>query len=657
MKLSSFLAELKRRKVYRVAIGYTVVAWLLIQVATQVFPFLNVPDWAIRLVIIFLSLGFPIALVLAWAFDITPEGVKRTDDLVADEVAQHTEPVAAAKKTPEPIPEKSIAVLPFENLSDDQANEYFADGIQDDVLANLAKLAELKVISRTSVRQYRSGMRNLREIGQVLGVAHILEGTVRRVGNRVRVNVQLINARTDAHIWADSFDRELVDLLALQSELAERITGALRVNLSVQEKSGLRIHSTANLEAYENYLRARDLFRWSGTGDPRENGERALRHLERAITLDPQFALAHALASRWHGELFWFGFDRSQERRKRIKETADAALRLQPELSDAHVARAYYHYFVFRDYARAAAQLELARQATPNDAEIWDGLGAIERRQGHWLESLKHFEKARELDPRNTSVIWNLAETYAVLGRTEEAERAIAAGLEVNPEAHLFSLLRGTIALRRRGETGPLHEILRQIPREFDPGGGVTLVSFRLHMMEHDYEGAARALARSRTERFNDTGLGTVAGTLDGYSFPRSWLEGQLARARGEDEMARHAFRAALSEVEKDTGCCPDDGKAVVMLGMVHAALGDEDEAIRLGEEAAAMLPPERDAYDGPAVSTHLALIYTQAGKKEQALDLLFALRGMPMAATPAMLRLEPEWDALRGDARFAELS
>src|SRR3954468_14365805 len=303
MKLPKFFAELKRRKVYRVAITYTVVAWLLIQVATQVFPFFEVPPWSIRLVIILLVLGFPIAMVLAWAFDITPEGVKRTDDLPSDEPPRAVPSPFAASASP--IPDKSIAVLPFENLSDDQENEYFADGIQDDVLANLARIADLKVISRTSVRQYRTGTRNLREIGEELGVAHVLEGTVRRAGNRVRVNVQLINSRTDAHVWADTFDRELIDLFALQSELAERITIALRANLSPEEKASLRIHFTANLEAYENYLRARDLFRWSGAGDPHENGNRALRCLDRAIALDPKFALAYTLASRWHGELFW----------------------------------------------------------------------------------------------------------------------------------------------------------------------------------------------------------------------------------------------------------------------------------------------------------------------------------------------------------------
>lgn len=489
----------------------------------------------------------------------------------------------------------------------------------------------------------------------MLGVAHILEGTVRRAGDRVRVNVQLIDARTDAHTWADTFDRELVDLFALQSELAERITVALQANLSPTEKASLRIHSTANLEAYENYLRARDLFRWSGAGDPRENGEKALRFLERAIALDPQFALAHTLSSRWHAELFWFGFDRSAGRLQKAKAAAETALRLQPELGDAHLALAYCHYFGSRDYDRAREKLEVARRATPNDAEIWDALGAIDRRQGRWEESLRHFQKARELDPRNGSVIWNLSETYALVGREADAERAIADGLEVNPQAHFFPLLRTTIPLRMRGDPAPLRAALREIPREFDPGGGVTLLAVRLCLMAREVPEAARLFAASKHERFNDTGLGGIAGTLDGY-LPRAWLGGLIAQARGDESVARVEFESALADVRHDLASWPDDPMTVLLEGLVHAALGNKDEAIRRGEEAVALLPIARDAYDGPVVATNLAAIYAHVGENERALDLLTSLRGVPMAATAATLRIEPEWDALRGDPRFQKL-
>jgi TolB-like protein/Flp pilus assembly protein TadD len=654
MKVKNFFAELKRRKVYRVAVAYAVLSWLLIQIATQTFPFFEIPTWAVRLVVILLALGFPVALLLAWAFELTPEGIKRTDEIDAASAP----PAVAKASVPAsvPAPEKSIAVLPFENLSDSQENEYFADGIQDDVLANLAKIADLKVISRTSVRQYKTGMRNLREIGDALGVAHILEGTVRRAGNRVRVNVQLINARTDAHIWADTFDRELLDLFALQSELAEKITVALRANLSPQEKASLRIHSTADLEAYENYLRARDLFRWSGAGDPRENGEKALRFLARAVARDPEFALAYCQISRWHTELYWFGYDRKTSRLEEGKKAAETALRLQPELGDAHLALAYYHYFGFRDYERARGELEIAGRTTPNDAEVWDANAAIDRRQGRWPKSLAHFQRARELDPRNVSVLWNLSETYALLGHFAEAEQTIAEALEVNPNAHFFSLERATIELRRTGSTAAMHAALRKIPREFDPGGGVTLTALRLSLMDRDYAAGARLLTASPHERYNDTGLGGTAGTLDGYSFPRSWYEGLIARGLGKQDEARRAFEATRREVEADLGCCADDAKAIAVLGLVHAALGQKEEALREGEQAAAMLPVSLDAYDGPILAANLAVIYAQVGEKDLAISQLEELRGLPMGPTSGTLRVEPEWDPLRGDSRFEKL-
>src|SRR6266850_7021138 len=389
--MRNLFAELKRRKVYNVAIAYAVVAWVLIQIDTQVFPFF-IPTWAVKLLVVLIALGFPVALILSWAFDITPQGIKRTDD------APETAP-------PSSVPEKSIAVLPFENLSDDQENTYFADGIQDDILSSLAKVADLKVISRTSVRQYRGGTRNLREIGEALGVAYVMEGTVRREANRVRINAQLIDARTDLHVWNDTYDREITDLFSLQTELARRIAFALRANLSPREKASLQVHPTSDLDAYDLFLRARDLFRWSGSGDPRENGERALHLLEEAVARDPFFAVAHCLASRFHGELYWFGYDRTRDRLTQAKVAADTALRLQPDSSDVRLALAYYYYYGYRDYELARTELAIAHVSSPNDAEAWDASGAIDRRQGRWEEALSNFEKAKELDPRNPSVL------------------------------------------------------------------------------------------------------------------------------------------------------------------------------------------------------------------------------------------------------------
>jgi TolB-like protein/cytochrome c-type biogenesis protein CcmH/NrfG len=650
MNARKFFTELKRRKVYRVAVAYAVLAWLLIQIATQTLPFFEIPTWTVRLIIVALVLGFPVALLLSWAFDLTSSGIKRTDDV--DE-AKAPAPVAIAKAPP---PEKSIAVLPFENLSDDQQNAYFADGIQDDILSSLAKLADLKVISRTSVRQYRSGTRNLREIGEALGVAYVMEGTVRRAANRVRINAQLIDARTDLHVWNDTYDREITDLFSLQTELARRIAFALRANLSPREKASLQVHPTSDLDAYDLFLRARDLFRWSGSGDPRENGERALRLLDDAVGRDPHFALAYCLVSRFHGELYWFGYDRSRERLAQAKVAADTAMRLQPDSSDVRLALAFYYYYGYRDYELARTELAIAHAASPNDAEAWDASAAIDRRQGRWDEALSNFEKAKELDPRNASVLWNLAETYACLGRNEEAALGFANGIEANTDAHLFSVARAAIPLRKEGDVAPLRAVLREIPRDFDPGGGVTNVAVRVSLMERDYDGAERLLRESRYERFNDIGVGGPAAILDGYTFPRAWYEGLIARGRGDNDAAERAFRSAQRMVEADLAKAAGDAKLVAMLGLVHAMKGRHEDAIAAGQRAVELLPISRDAYDGPLIATKLAVIYAQAGQNDRAIELLTELVRIPNGPTPGTLRIEREWDPLRGDSRFEKL-
>ena len=641
--MRNFFAELKRRKVYRVAIAYAVVSWLLAQIATQVLPVFEIPNWGLRLIIILLVLGFPIALVLSWAFDITPQGIKRTEDL-------------PPKPAPPLIPEKSIAVLPFENLSDDQQNTYLADGIQDDILSNLAKVADLKVISRTSVRQYRGGARNLREIGLALGVAHILEGTVRRFGNRLRVNAQLINARTDAGIWADTFDREMTDLFALQSELAAHIANALRANLSPEEKASMQMHPTADLDAYELYLQARDLFRWSGAGDPTENGEKALRLLDEALGRDPGFALAHALASRFHGELYWFGFDRKRARLAQAKREAETALRLRPDSGDARLALAYYHYFGGRDYDLARKELALARQASPNDAEVWDAAGAVDRREGQWDSAIAHFEKARQLDPRNASVIWNLGETYSSLRRYDEGDRVFAEGLAVNPNAHFFSLARAANELKKNGSTSALHAALTSIPSSFDPGGSVTTVAVRVALLKRDYDEAARLLDVSPLEELNDGGIGETAGGLDGYAFPRTWYEGLIARGQGNKADAERAFAAARRVGEEGSRVCPDDSKNLSFLGLVDAALGRKEDALAEARRATESLPISKDAFDGPILATNLALVYAQTGEIDLALNELERVTKLPNGPTAGTLKIAPEWEPLRDHPRFQAL-
>ena len=647
-RVKQFFVELKRRKVYRVAVAYIVGAWVLVQVVTQVFPYFDVPTWEIRIVILALCLGFPVAVVLAWVFDITPSGIKRTEDAPSGALG-----TARATTT---TPEKSIAVLPFENLSDDRENTFFAEGVHDDILSSLARIADLKVISRTSVQQYRTGARNLREIGEALGVAHVLEGTVRRSGNRVRVNAQLINARTDAHVWAETFDRELTDLFAIQTELAESIVRALRANLSPSEMAGLSVPPTRDLQAYDLYIRARELFRWSGMGDPHENGEKALPLLEQALARDPSFAQAHYLVSRVHGELFWFGYDKSAARIAKAKEAAETALRLRPDLGEGHLALAFYHYYSRRDYEAAIRELTLAQRALPNESDVASALGVIERRRGRWEEAILHLERARQLDPRNISALWNLFETLAFLRRYRDAEPLLLEAAEIAPQAHMIPIARADLALRERGDTKPLRDALRQVPKDFDPGGAITTIAVRVALMERDYDEAVRALGTCSECKYNDIGLCGHVGALDDYTVPRDWYVGLIARGQGKEEEAKRAFVAAREAVLAEAVESPNDAKILVMRGLIDAMLGRTDEALVAGRRAAELLPISADAIDGPLIATNLAAIYAQLGHRDEALETLESAASQTAGPTPGTLRAEPQWDPLREDPRFQKL-
>ena len=650
--MKSFFAELKRRKVHRVAIAYAVAAWLLIQVATQVFPFFEIPNWAVRLVVLLLVLGFPIALILSWIFDLTPQGIRRTEESDRSLAALPVGPAAIRN-----IPEKSIAVLPFENLSDDRENEYFAAGVHNDILSNLAKVADLKVISRTSVQQFKSGTRNLREIGLALGVAHILEGTARRAGNRIRVNAQLIDARSDAQLWGETFDREITDLFALQSELAQRISQELRANLSAREKTNLQTHPTRDILAYELFLRARELFHWAGSGYSYDKGADALRLIDEAIKRDPQFALAYGLASRLHSELFWFGYDKSASRLEKAKAAADAALELQSDLGEAHLAKAFYYYYGFRQYDVAQKHVTDAIRAIPNDADVLNTAGAIARRVGRWNEAASTLEQARDRDPRNLSVLWSLFESYLALHEYTKADGTVNDALSVSPAADFFVLARNAIALFRDGDTAPLRSALRKLPRSFDPGGATSTIALRLSLMERDVEEADRVLAACRHEKLDDNGLSGVAGALDGYTVPKSWYAGLIAQARGNESSARAAFEQAKQAVRDDLLQSPNDAKTLAMLALIHAAVGEKNEALGAAKRAGELLPIAKDSFDGPILATTLAAVSAKLGEKDSAIRQLESLVGVPNGPTPGTLRVEPEWDSLRDDSRFKKLA
>ena len=416
MNSLNFFAELKRRNVYKVAVAYAVVAWLLIQAASIILPSFEAPAWLMKILIAALAIGFPIAVVLAWAFEITPQGIVRAEDVSPTEsITKHTghkligvtvvlaviaasllayqflRSKSAATTTPSitsaptstpastPISEKSIAVLPFENLSDDKQNAFFTDGVQDEILTDLAKIADLKVISRTSVMQYKSGTpRNLREIAQQLGVAHLLEGSVQRAGGKVRVNAQLIDARTDVHQWAQSFDRDIADVFAIQSEIAKAIADQLQAKLSPSEKTAIERPPTSDVTAFDLYSRAKTLLlSLSFTVQAKPNLLQAVDLLDQALAHDPQFFLAYCQLAYGHANLYFQNLDRTPERRAQAEAAVQAAFRLRPDAGEAHLARAENFYRVDLDYSAALKELDTARRTLPNDPHVFELTGPI----------------------------------------------------------------------------------------------------------------------------------------------------------------------------------------------------------------------------------------------------------------------------------------
>ncbi|HUE61847.1 MAG TPA: tetratricopeptide repeat protein, partial [Chthoniobacterales bacterium] len=455
MNSGNFFAELKRRNVYKVAVAYAIVAWLLIQVATQVFPFFEIPNWAVRLVVLLLILGFPIALFLAWAFEITPEGIKRAEDVSPQEsITKHTgrklvwltvmlavvaagllafqllRPKSAnpdiASTTPATasatLPEKSIAVLPFENLSRDPDNAFFTDGVQDEILTDLAKVADLKVISRTSVMQYKSGAaRNLREIAQQLGVAHLLEGSVQRAGGKVRVNAQLIDARTDGHQWAQSFDRDIADVFAIQSEIAKAIADQLQAKLSPSEKKAIERAPTSDVTAFDLYTRAKNiLLTTSFNANVQPLYFQAVELLNQAIARDPSFFEAYCLLAYTHDNLYFLGNDHTPARLALAETAIQSAFRLRSDAGEAHHARAENLYRGYLDFDGALAELEIARRTLPNDSRVPELIGYIVRRQGKHEEAVKYLQRALELDPRNFFILEQIALSFQLLRRYSE---------------------------------------------------------------------------------------------------------------------------------------------------------------------------------------------------------------------------------------------
>jgi TolB-like protein/Tfp pilus assembly protein PilF len=545
-------------------------------------------------------------------------------------------------------PEKSIAVLPFENLSDDKENAFFTDGVQDEILTNLAKVADLKVISRTSVMHYRNAAtRNLREIGQQLGVAHLLEGSVQRAANKIRVNAQLIDARTDAHLWAQTYDRDLADVFAIQSEIAKAIAEQLQAKLSPSEKAGIEKAPTSDLAAFDLYERAKAL--WADVTDPlhaKEKLPQAAQLLDEAVARDPQFLLAWCLLSRVHGALYWTGHDRTAARLDLANVAVQTALRLQPEAGEAHRALATYYYYGFRDYARARSELAVARRTLPNDAEIFLYTGLIDRREGHWDDSTRNLERALELDPHNLFILQQLALSYLTQHRYQDAIRIDDRTLTIVPGDPLTRITRAEVILHWKADIEPYQATLATLVAE-DPRIAPDVDYPDYALCERTAAAAARALAN-----YPRDGMTTDYGV----TCPHAYWEGVVARWQGDSAKSRSAFITARSEVERLLAQQPDFAAAISLLGVIDAGLGRKEQALQEGQRACELLPTSKDAISGMGLAINLAQIYTWTGEKDRAIEQIAAVERIPNSLSYGLLKLHPYWDSLRGDPRFEKI-
>jgi len=669
-----FFAELKRRNVYKVAVAYVVAGWALAQGIAQVFPVFDIPNWIVRLIVLLIVLGFPIALVIAWAFELTPEGLLRTED--ADAIALprarrhawiYVVAVAGAVSiglfflgrytasnridAPE-LPQKSIAVLPFQNLSEERANAYFADGVQNEILTNLAKIKDLWVISRTSVMQYKTGApRNIREIGQQLGVVHLVEGSVQRSGNRVRVTAQLIDARSDTEQWAERYDRDLADVFAIQSEIAKAIADQLKAKLSPQEKASVEEIPTANPEAYVYYLRANQIERNPDT--LLEDYKTAEGLFVQAIQLDPKFALAHARLGSIRAEIFHY-YEPTESRRTGARTEAETALRLQPNLAEAHFALGQCIYWMDQDYERALEQFEFASRLAPSNGDARRLIAAIKRREGKWEEALEAYERVAELDPQNPNTVREVLFTNTSMRRWPEAARWGERMRAMAPASLVAKMQSGYVDFWWKGDTHLLKSLVDQIPPGIDPDGVVTGCRWDVAMLRRDYSAAKTVLQTSAANELSYTNAGTT---------PKILFEGCIYLAQGDSVNAQKAFELARPELEAAVKEAPESADRHAILGGLYAFMGRKDDAISEGQRAVELKPESKDAVDGTLMNGCLALIYARVGENDLAIPLIQRLLKIPgpvdsvdYSITVNDLKYRWEWDLLRKDPRFQKL-
>jgi TolB-like protein/Tfp pilus assembly protein PilF len=665
--MSEFLQRLKQRKLVQWTLAYVAAAFALLQGIDIVAQQFGWPESVRRGITLALIVGFFVTLVLAWYHgERGAQRVTGTELLIIGLVlalgggflwrfaavrSAHSKTATAPNESRSVINAKSIAVLPFQNLSEEKQNEYFTDGVQDEILTYLAKIADLKVISRTSVLQYKSGVaRNLREIAQQLGVANVVEGSVQRSGNRVRVNAQLVDARTDAHLWAQTYDRDLADVFAIQSEIAKAIADHLQAKLSPAEKNAIEQGPTSDLTAFDQYSRAKTLILTTSLGSGDKNLPPAIELLKSAIARDPSFHAAFCQLVFAHDQLYAAYDDHTPARLTAAEAALQRAIELRPNAAETHLARGSHLYLAFRDYKGALSELEAARAGLANDPRILQFTGSILLNQGKPEEGLRALEHAVALDPRNPYMLSRLAICYECLRRYPEEKATLQRILEITPDDIAVESSIAFVDLDWRADTAPLHQFLDRL-RSDRPSivGDTADIGFLCALAERDWAAAERAL----------TALGNNPFWGDLVTLRRQFGEGLLARAMHDEGRAQKAFAAARVEQEQLVQQQKDYGPPVCVLGLIDAALGNKEAALQEGRRAMELLPVEKDAIDGQAVMVYFAIIAAWVGEKDLALQELAAAAptyGAAIVTSYGMLKLFPFWDPLRGDPRFEKI-
>jgi TolB-like protein/Tfp pilus assembly protein PilF len=667
----NFFSELKRRNVYKVAVAYAVVGWLIAQIATQIFPFLEIPNWVVRFVIVLIAIGFPIALVIAWAFEATPEGIKRTE--VADAEHEHSRgktwiyvviigaaiSVALffvgrytagnnASATRTELPAKSIAVLPFENLSDDKGAAYFADGIQDEILTKLASIADLKVISRTSTAKYKSKPEDLKTVSQQLGVATVLEGSVQKAADKVRVNVQLIDAQADSHLWAKTYDRDIKDVFAVESEVAQEIADSLQAKLSPAEAKTIATAPTTDSGAYDLFLKAESEFHNAQISLHPESFQQAAAWYEQAIARDPNFALAIARLAECRLNAHWFIEPLEDAELNQVRRNVDHALALAPDLAEAHVALGLFHYLGHRAYSEALAEFARAIELQPNNSPALEYSGYVHRRQGQWKRALDELNRALKQDPRNSSLAGNLANTYNILRLREEAQRMAKRAISIDPHetvgmvAWIYGILQGS------GDVEEAQRVLATFPTDTKLTTNLTVPDFAALI---GYRAYTLVVARK---------FDLALHVWDDSADKRRQLAAKVAIwvIAGDLTGARSDAQTALPLLEQRLQERPDETATMTELAWVYLALQRNEDAIRIAHRAVDVLPPSKDVLAGGGLLVGLAEVSAHCGMAADAINILHQQLSAPTGGPVSipLVKIDPMWDPIRNDPAFQQL-